>query len=175
MSVGGVSSFEAFLFHPGVVACGDWRGEAPPESARRHRLQINKLCSRGEQRGGVGLRQVRRYVAWLRECTASELARFEEQLRLAASSSFSVLGPMQQSTMPCARSTYSVPWCARAVNHALGLVSPARQESERYAHGMSCKNRTGAGSVYTAVQAVGGVLGERGIHASVGDEWECRA
>ena len=42
---------------------------------------------------------------------------------------------------------------------------------------ISQRNRTaardiGVGSAYTAVLAVGGVVGERGIHASVRDAWE---
>ena len=117
-------------------------------AARAHRLQINKLCSHGEQRDDVGVHMCRQWIDWLARC---DVPKIDAQLKSIVTSGADLLsalrglrsrpteqGPGKQA--PGAKGNYTFAWAARTVDSYYGRLQPIREGDSRYAKGMSPKN-----------------------------------
>ena len=147
-----VSAYRRAFQDGRVLAADSWRlplASSHADSGRRHRLQINVLCSHGEEYHHVGIFGATAYIDWLEKIGQESRLRFENLLRgaVADAAHGSILRVMQSyqddthGKMPSATGIYSVPWCARAVSECLGLRRMVQIGEDRYAGGMSDKNR----------------------------------
>ena len=91
----GSELYKAVLEDERVLTVDSWRTDNPSAAGKRHRVQINLLCSACEEYHGVGLYGVRKYLVWYETLSAEDRVGFERKLESSVQSKQSVLPAMR--------------------------------------------------------------------------------